>query len=180
MNMKSLLTKLENVSSIVGNSISFLLLALMLVSVVVVVIRYLFQSGSIALQESTVYLHAAVFTLAAGYSLQKNAHVRVDIFYQKMTHVQKAWINLFGTAFLLLPFCIFTFWVSFPYVQRSWEIGERSADAGGIPAVFLLKSLIIGLVLVLVFQALVETLRNVLIISGQVEVEENDSLEGKL
>ena len=148
------------------------------ITVTVVVIRYVFGSGSIALQESITYLHAALFILAAGYTFQKNAHVRVDIFYQNLTERGQALVNIFGTILLLIPFCIFTFWVSLPYVQRSWEIGEKSADAGGIPAVFLIKSLIIALVMVLLFQAVIELIRNILIFKGELHPQKEEPGEG--
>jgi len=134
------------------------------ISVGVVIARYLFQTGSIAMQDSITYLHATVVILAIGYGLQTNAHVRVDIFYQLMNEKQKAAINLFGTLFFLLPFCIFTFWVSFPYVQRSWSMGEKSAEAGGLPGVFLLKTLLLALVFVLVLQVVIEIIKNILTI----------------
>lgn len=178
--MKNTLNILERISLGVGKSVSYILLLLMLTTVTVVVIRYLFQSGSIALQELTVYLHASIFTLAAGYGLQTNSHVRVDIFFQKMSEVQQAWVNIFGTLFLLFPFCVFSFWISWPYVIRSWEIGERSADAGGLPAVFLLKTLILLFVVVLLFQAVIELLRNILLVLHKAEHLNRASNQGKV
>ena len=162
--MKQLLSHLEKTSSAIGKTISYLLLLMTLVSVTVVIIRYLFDSGSIAMQDSITYLHASIFVFSMGYCLQKGGHVRVDIFYQKMSSKQKAVVDLFGTCFLLIPFSIFTLWVSFPYVQRSWEMGEKSAEAGGLPAIFLLKTLLLVFVFVLVLQAIIEILRNTLIL----------------
>ncbi len=178
--MKEILLKLENISTMIGKAVSYILFLLMLTTVTVVIIRYLFQSGSIALQELTVYLHASIFTLAAGYGLQRNAHVRVDIFYQKMNEIQQAYINIIGTLFLLIPFCVFCFWSAWPYVLRSWEIGEKSADAGGIPAVFLLKTLILLMVVVLLFQALIELIRNILLVFHKAEHLNAQSNQGKM
>lgn len=178
--MKETLLKLEQASLRIGKAISYILFLLMITTVSVVVIRYLFQSGSIALQELMVYLHASIFTLAAGYGLQSNAHVRVDIFYQKMNETQQAWVNIAGTLFLLIPFSVFCFWTAWPYVLRSWEIGERSADAGGIPAVFLLKTLMLLMVVSLLFQALIELIRNTLLVLHKAEHLNAQNNQGKV
>jgi len=166
--MNTLLGKLEKVSLFLGNSLSYLLLVLTLVSVVVVVIRYLFDSGSIMLQESITYFHASIVMLSMAYALQKNSHVRVDIFFHRLSDKAKAWVNFFGTLFLLIPVCVLLLWFSFPYVQRSWIILESSADAGGIPAVFLLKTLLILLPITLLFQSLIELLRNISVLGRKV------------
>lgn len=176
--MQTLLERFEIISNYIGRTVSYLLLAMTLIAVGVVIIRYLFQSGSIALQESITYFHAAVFILAAGYTLQNNGHVRVDIIYHRLSQKKQALVNLFGTCFFLLPFCGFTLWAALPYVQLSWKIGEKSADAGGLAAVFLLKSLIIALVVVLVFQALIELLRNVLVLKGEIKFTDEKTKEG--
>lgn len=162
--MKNYLNFLEKISENIGKSVSYLLLLMVFITVGVVVARYLFQTGSVVMQDSITYLHASVVILAMGYSLQTNSHVRVDIFYQKMNEKQKAIVNLLGSFFFLLPFSIFTLWVSFPYVRRSWAMGEKSAEAGGIPAVFLLKSLLLALVFVLVLQAIIEISKNTLVL----------------
>jgi TRAP-type mannitol/chloroaromatic compound transport system permease small subunit len=175
--MRNLLKQLEIISESIGKTVSYLLLIMTLITVIVVIARYLFNFGSIAMQDAIVYLHATVVILAMGYSLQTNAHVRVDIFYQKLNEKQKAIIEIFGTLFFLLPFCVFTFLVSLPYVQRSWAMGEKSAEAGGIPAVFLLKTLLIALVIVLVFQAVIELIRNGLVLFKRNYPKEENSVK---
>jgi TRAP-type mannitol/chloroaromatic compound transport system permease small subunit len=177
--MKLLLIRLEKISAMVGRSVSYLMLLMTVVSVTIVIVRYLFQSGSIAMQDSITYLHATVFIFSMGYCLQQNAHVRVDIFYEKMSFKKKALVDLFGTLFLLLPFSFFTLWVSFPYVQRSWEMGEKSAEAGGLPAIFLLKSLLLVFVFVLIFQAIIEIIKNALILLGS-DVSETKNPQGMI
>jgi TRAP-type mannitol/chloroaromatic compound transport system permease small subunit len=112
--MKNLLKQLEKISESIGKTVSYLMLVMTLITVFVVIARYLFNFGSIAMQDSIIYLHATIVVLAMGYSLQTDAHVRVDVFYQKMKKKQKAAINIFGTLFFLLPFCVLTFWVCFP------------------------------------------------------------------
>lgn len=179
--MNAIVKNLENISALIGRSVSYLLLAMTLITVSVVMMRYLFNQGSIALQESVTYLHVIVFVLAMGYTLQENAHVRVDIFYQKMSQIKKAKVNIFGSIFLLIPFCIFTLFVSIPYVRRSWEMAERSADAGGIPAVFVLKSLLIVLVIILLLQAVIEILKSLLFVLNKGEDPYHiESVSGKI
>ena len=109
---------------------------------VIVVLRYGFNIGSIALQESVTYLHAMVFLLGAAYTLRRDEHVRVDIFYQRFSERRKALVDVAGTLLFLIPCCFYIFWVSLDYVEASWSIYEGSREAGGLPAVFLLKSLI--------------------------------------
>ncbi len=169
---------LQKISEQLGKSVSYLLLIMTLVSFTIVVIRYVFSTGSIALQESITYFHATVFILMAAFTLQKNGHVRVDIFYQNMNQKQKAWVDIFGSVFLLIPFCIFSFWISLPYVQRSWAIAEKSADAGGIPAVFLLKSLILVLAIILLVQAATEILKNILMLQNRFKASDKTDNQG--
>ncbi|RJG51260.1 TRAP transporter small permease subunit [Motilimonas pumila] len=123
-----------------GRVLGWSLLLLMLVMVVVVALRYVFDFGSIALQESTIYLHAMVFMLGAGYTLKDNEHVRVDVFYRNFSPRKQAWVDLFGGVFLLLPVCIFLLISCWQYVMTSWQLLEGSPEAGGLPLVFVLKT----------------------------------------
>ncbi len=139
-----------------GRTVSWLTLALVLDMFLVVVLRYVFDSGSIALQESTTYLHACVFLIGMAYTLQLDGHVRVDIFYTRFSARGKAWVDLFGACFFLLPFMFFICWVSWEYIADSWAVHESSREAGGLPGVFLLKSLILVMAALLILQAMVQ------------------------
>jgi TRAP-type mannitol/chloroaromatic compound transport system permease small subunit len=108
----------------------------------VVVLRYAFGIGSIWLTESIIYGHAALFMLAAAWTLRENGHVRVDIFFADASPRRKALVDLVGSLLLLIPFVVVLAWLSLPYVARSWAILERSRETSGLPAVFLLKTLI--------------------------------------
>lgn len=155
---------LENIDSFIdwsGRTVSWLSLFLVLVTFLVVVLRYIFDSGSIALQETSTYLHATIFLVGMAYTLQQDAHVRVDIFYTKLTNRGKAWVDLFGAFFLLLPFMLFVSWISWQYVAASWSVFEGSREAGGLPAVFLLKSLILVMAALLSLQAFTQAARNI-------------------
>jgi TRAP-type mannitol/chloroaromatic compound transport system permease small subunit len=134
---------LSRIIALVGSAVSWLTLAMVLVTFFVVICRYVFNLGWIWLQDSIVYLHACVFMLAAAWTLQRDEHVRVDIFYRDKSPKHKALVNLLGTAVFLLPFCIFLIYTSWSYVATSWAIQEGSREASGLPWVYQLKSLII-------------------------------------
>ncbi len=142
--MLALADRLETICRAIGRAIAWLCLPMVVVTAVVVVERYWLQSGSIRLQESITVMHAVVFMLAAAYTLAAGDHVRVDVFYGRMSERARAWVNLLGTLLLLFPFCIFLFWSSLDYVSISWQIREASQEAGGLPYPFvpLLKSCI--------------------------------------
>src|SRR5262245_35711273 len=139
---------------------------MVLVPFPVVLIPYLLGMGSIWLQETIVYAHAALFMLAAAWTLQIGGHVRVDIFYADARPRTKAWIDLVGALVFLLPFAAALAWLSWPYVMRSWAILERSREASGLPAVFLLKTLIPLLALLLGLQGLAQAIRCWSVLAG--------------
>jgi len=105
-------------------------------------------------------LHGTVFMLGAAYTLKVDGHVRVDIFYQNFSIKGKALVNLLGALFLLLPVCIFIFYISFDYVATSWRIIEKSSEAGGLPFVYLSKSLLLLMSITLSLQGVSEICRN--------------------
>lgn len=126
----------------VGIGISWLTLVLVLVIVVDVFFRYVFNITSAASFETEWHLFGAIFLLGAAYALQQDKHVRVDVFYHKFSEKTKAWVNLIGTIFLLLPFCGVAFWESISFVKNAYLIKETSPDPGGLPARYIIKSAI--------------------------------------
>ncbi len=147
-----------------GKLLAWLLLAMALLTAAVVLLRYGFNTGSIMAQEAIIYLHGCVFMLGAAYTLKHDGHVRVDIFYRRFSPRGQAWINAVGGILFLIPLCGFILVSSWDYVEASWIIRESSAEAGGVPAVFLLKSLLPLLAINLFLQAVSETLRNAAIL----------------
>ena len=145
----------------VGRAVAWLTLLMVLVTVVVVVLRYFLGIGWIWLQESVTWMHATVFLLAAAYTLARDEHVRVDIFYSRYSDRTRAWVDLLGSLLLLLPVMVFIVLISWRYVADSWSVLEGSREAGGLPAVFLLKSLIIVMAVMLSLQAVVQIARSV-------------------
>ena len=143
-----------------GRVLAWLSLVMMLVLCLVVALRYGFEIGSVALQETVTYLHGTIFMLGAAYTLKRDGHVRVDIFYHTFSPRAKAWVNSLGGIIFLLPLCVYIFMVSLDFVRQSWLIHEVSSEPGGLPAVFLLKTLIPLMAANLGLQALAEILRN--------------------
>ncbi|MCH8542127.1 MAG: TRAP transporter small permease subunit [Alcanivorax sp.] len=157
---------LEGISLITGRLISWLALGIVALVMAIVVLRYGFDIGGIALQESALYIHATLFVLGAGYTLARDEHVRVDIFYQRLGPQGRARIDLLGALLLLLPLAITLFVMSLDYVQLSWARREGSQEAGGLPFLYLLKSLLLVLPGVLLIQAAAEILRALLVLGG--------------
>jgi TRAP-type mannitol/chloroaromatic compound transport system permease small subunit len=147
-----------------GRWLSWLCLALATTVCLVVLLRYGFGIGSIAVQEFATYLHASIFMLGTAFTLKNDGHVRVDIFYRRFSTRTRAWVNSVGSIVFLIPFCLFVVGISWHFVSQSWSIFEGSPDPGGIHAVFLLKSLIPLMALNLLVQCLGELTRNMLIL----------------
>ena len=156
-----MLRPIDKIITTAGNIAAILTIIMALITTLVVIFRYVLGGGSIAWQESIHYLHSAIFLLGASAGLKYAAHVRVDIIFRRLSTTRKAWIDAVGTITLLLPLCVFMVLVSLEFVQTSWQIREVSTDAGGLPWVYLLKTLIpVGAVL-LGLQALAELLNAV-------------------
>lgn len=159
---------IDRFSIATGRAVSWLTLAMVLVTIVIVVMRYVFEIGLIWLQETLIWLHAAVFMLGTAYTLQREEHVRVDIFYSDMSERRRAWVNLLGVIFFVFPMCAFFVWTAWDYVLSSWSIGEVSRNAGGLPFPFvpLLKSLLIIMPLAVMLQGISLLLQSVRGIRG--------------
>ena len=152
MKLSSIITPLEAANEYVGKAISWLSIAVVVVTFAVVVLRYGFDIGWIWMQESVAYMYAWLFMLGAGYTLKHEGHVRVDIFYRQFNAKQQAWVNLLGCLFLLFPMFIFIAWISFDYVIASWRISESSREAGGLAFVYILKASLLVMPLLIILQ----------------------------
>jgi len=140
--LNNVAVSIDRLNGWLGETVSWLTLAMIVVTFFIVVLRYVFQLNWIWLQESVIYMHALVFMVGAAYTFRDNEHVRVDIFYRGFSEWGKAVVNLLGGVILLLPMVLFLFWVSGGYVLDSWALGEGSREAGGLPLVFIMKSYI--------------------------------------
>jgi len=167
---------IERVNRAVGQAAAWLGLFMVLVQFALVLMRYVFGAGSLFMQESLIYAHAMLFMMAAAWTLADDRHVRVDIFYAKATPRGKAAVDLFGVVFFLLPMCLLLWWVGYPYVARSWAVLEGSRETSGIPAIFLLKTIILLFVITLALQGLVLGVRAALAIFGPAPPPNDDPL----
>lgn len=167
--MPTLIRQLESLNERLGRAVAWAALAMVLATFAIVLLRYLFNVGWIAMQESVTYLHAALFMLGAAYTLKHDGHVRVDIVYRRLGPRGQAAVDLGGTLLLLVPFCLFIAWVSWEYVAAAWALKEGSREAGGLPAVYLLKSAIPAMALLLLVQGIALALRSLLVLTGHPE-----------
>ena len=124
---------LDRISGVTGRLTAWLTLLMVIVTFTIVVMRYLFDAGEIWMQESVVWMHAFVFMIGAAYTLQRNEHVRVDIFYRDMSVIGRAWVDLLGVVIFLLPLCIFLAVKAWDFVAISWALKEVSRESGGLP-----------------------------------------------
>lgn len=141
-----------------GQLIASLIILMALITFAVVVMRYSLNFGRIAIQESVTYFHAAVITLCMAYTMRHKAHVRVDIFYNRMSARMRHMTDIAGTMLFLIPMCVTIIVVSSGYALRSWQILEASPEAGGLPLVFLIKTMIPVMASLLLLQAIAELL----------------------
>lgn len=157
---------IDRASEALGRGAAWLSLALVLVVGLIVVLRYGFQIGSVALQESVMYLNGALFVFGTAYTLKVGGHVRVDVFYSRLSLRRRAWIDLVGALLFLLPAAVFVVLISWDYVAVSWRIREGSPESSGLPFVYLLKTLILLLGALLALQGVSELLKSLRILRG--------------
>ena len=150
---------IDRLNEAIGRAAAWCVLFMVAAQFAVVVLRYVFGVGSVWLQESVLYAHAGLILLTAAWTLWAGGHVRVDIFYAGMSPRAKARIDLLGAVILLLPFVVALTLFAAPYVARSWAIFERSREIGGIPLVWVLKTLIPVFALLLGLQGIAQAIR---------------------
>ena len=159
--MTGIADRLDAINRAVGAVVRWAALLMALLQFGIVLLRYVFGVSSIALNESILYLHGALFMLGAGYTLLVGGHVRVDVFYARAADRTRRAIDIFGHLFLLMPAMAVLLYWSWPTVRNSWAILEGPISVGGIPASFLLKSLIPAFCLLLLIQSAACLLRDI-------------------
>ncbi len=155
---------LEKTVLITGRLVAWLTLVMVLLTFTIVILRYGFNLGWIWLQESVTYMHSMVFLLASAWTLQQDGHVRVDIFYRDRSARHQAMVNIAGSILFLMPVCVFLILFAWDYVSSSWQVLEKSREAGGLPLVFALKSLIIMFPVLLLMQAVPDLIKSISIV----------------
>lgn len=162
--MKYLTRIIDLINEWSGRVVMWLALLLFVITAYETIQRYLFRVTSVALQETTWHLYAFLFLLGMAYTLKHDRHVRVDIFYDRMSGRLKAWTNLFGMVVLILPFCLLIIYFSWSFMLTAYQIGERSGDPGGLPARWILKAAIpVGFGLLLL-QGISEIFKSLIVI----------------
>ncbi len=151
---------IDRINETTGVLVSWLALAMMLLTCIIVLVRYVFNLNSIALQESVMYLHGTLFMLGIAYTLKHDAHVSVDVVSNRFSDRTRAFVNSAGIILFLMPVSAFLFFISLGYVSFSWSLFESSAQPGGLPGVFLLKTLIPVMCVLLFLQGCAELIRN--------------------
>lgn len=149
----------DRVENLLAALLASLASVLVLLVFAVVVLRYGFGLGSVALQELAQHLHAAIFMLGMSLALRRGRHVRVDLLYATVAQRARLWLDAFACLIVVLPFSVFVFLVSLDYVAASFAIGEGSREPGGLPALWLVKGLIPASALLLGLRALAEGVR---------------------
>ena len=160
-----------------GRVVAWFALIMVLVQFSVVIMRYVFAFGSIPIQESILYYHGILFLLGAGYTLKRDGHVRVDIFYREAPPRKKAIIDIMGVLVLLWPVCAATWIYGWSFVVRSWRILEGSQEPLGLHLVFLLKTFVLVFAFVVAIQGLSIVLKCILKLRGVDVPEDHDHLE---
>lgn len=161
--------RIDRISIASGQAAAWLTFFMVVVTFVVVVMRYVFDAGLIWVQESVVWMHAVVFMLGAAYTLQAEEHVRVDVFYRNLGEKRRAWVNIIGVFIFLLPVCVFLGWNSIDFVVQSWSIQESSRESGGLsyPLVPMLKSVLLLMPLTVALQGVSLVLKSLKILRGE-------------
>ena len=157
--MTAIADRIDRLTAVVGRAAAWLALVVVVLQFALVVARYAFGLGSVWLTETVVYAHAAMFMLAAAWTLQAGGHVRVDVFYADASARTRALIDLIGALLFLLVFMLVLIWLSVPYAARSWAILEHSQEASGLPIVFALKTLIPLFAVLMALQGLAQAIR---------------------
>lgn len=160
---------LDRISHITGRATAWLTLFMVLLTTIIVVMRYVFDAGQIWMQESVTWMHAAVFMVGAAYTLLHEEHVRVDIFYRNMSARRRALVDFLGVLLFLLPLCGFLAWMAWDFAAVSWAINESSREPGGLPypMIPLAKSIVVVMPVFVALQGVSMLLRSLATLRGR-------------
>ncbi len=176
--LEKISTSLEVLSEWSGRIAAWLVLLLVSVVVYDVLNRVIFRNGSVALQELEWHLFAIIFLVGSAYTLKHNAHVRLELFYQHFSIRTRAWIDLLGTLFFLLPLCLVIISSAWPFIYNAYHFGEGSPDPGGLPYRFLIKSVIpLGFLLLLLQGVAMIAQKIQVLMPGHGQADQENKLE---
>jgi TRAP-type mannitol/chloroaromatic compound transport system permease small subunit len=185
--LQTIANRIDRFSDLCGRAVSWLVLALVILTFLVAVSRYVlnldwpflndlrsslataYNRNVNALSDSVQYLHAIIFMVGIAYALKLGDHVRIDIFYRRFSGRTKAWVDALGTLLLLYPTFVFIIWMSWGYVLDSWHVLEGSQKPGGLPLIYLLKSFILLMSVMVIIQGTALLLRALLCLRNTAE-----------
>jgi len=162
------------INRLMGNIFIWLSVGIVLVCFWVVIERYVLGTTRLWMQDLYPWMNGVMFTAVAGYALYRNDHVRVDIFYRPASTKTKAWMDAVGVLAFLLPFAWVVWSYSFTFVQRSWRLGEGSANPGGMPGLYILKAFILVFAVTIAIQGIAMLIRSILLIAGREDLVPDD------
>ena len=157
--LRILSKRIDQFSLWTGKTVAWLTLIMVLVQLLIVLMRYVFSMGSIALQESVWYMHGIIFMVAAGATYLADEHVRIDVFYDAASKKFRAWVNLLGIVFFVFPLSFAMVYLSWGYVLNAWAIREGSIELTGLPYIYLLKTVIWVFAFVLALQGVSQLIK---------------------
>lgn len=172
--LAALVKGISAINWLVGQILSWLALACVLVCFTVVVQRYFFRTSTLWMQDLYVWMAGAMFTGVAGFALLRNQHVRVDIFYAPASIRRKAIADLIGVVAFLFPFVYIVLTYGWTSVSRSWRLVEASTNVGGMPGYFILKSFIIVFAVLVGLQGLAMAARSILVLADREDLLPQD------
>lgn len=164
---------IDEINERIGKGVAWLNTILVLLVCIDVFIRYMLSDSSAWIMELEWHLFALIFLLGAGYAFKHDRHVRVDLFYTKMSERDQALVNFVGALIFLIPWCLIMIYVSIQYAWQSFIIGETSPDPGGLPARYLIKFAIVGGLFLLLLQAISSLIRSALLLRDKPNEQNN-------
>ena len=181
--LQQVVASIDELNEKMGMFIRWLVLVMVFIGAVSAVLRYFSRGLELTLNltpatEAQWYLFSAIFLLGAAYALRHDAHVRVDVMYERLGPKTRGWIDTLGTIFFLIPLTSMMLWVTFPAVRTSWQIRETSPDPGGLPR-YPIKALILISFGLLLLQAFSQLMRHIAVLrSSDSHGGNHDNSEG--
>lgn len=167
--MPFFLRAIDAIVAAIGTGVAWLLVPMVVGQFALVLLRYVFGLGSIMSQEAVIFGHGTIFMVIAAFVMQKDEHVRVDIWYSRLGLRSRAKVDAFGLAVFVLPLCVLILIVGWPYVASSWAILEGSRETSGLPLVFVHKTMVLVFAGLLALQAVAELIRKLAVLLGYAE-----------
>ncbi len=152
---------IDSINIRIGKVVQWLTISLVLIQFSVVVLRYIYGFNSTIMQESILWIYGIMVFCSSSWAYLLDTHVRVDVAYQGFNTKRKAIVDIMGAIFLMLPLLVVLWIYVYPYVMSSWRILEKSFEADGIPAVYILKSFLLLFVVQMFLQTISEIIKKV-------------------